>query len=37
MAVYGYVRASTDMQEETLGVQSRQIEGYALMLGLTLN
>jgi DNA invertase Pin-like site-specific DNA recombinase len=37
MAVYGYVRASTDMQEETLGVQSRQIEGYALMLGLTLD
>jgi DNA invertase Pin-like site-specific DNA recombinase len=37
MAVYGYVRASTDMQEETLGVQSRQIEGYALMLGLTLH
>jgi DNA invertase Pin-like site-specific DNA recombinase len=36
MAVYGYVRVSTDRQAdegESLGAQQRTIEGYALMLG----
>jgi putative DNA-invertase from lambdoid prophage Rac len=39
MAVYGYVRVSTARQAnegESLEVQQRQIEGYALMHGLTL-
>lgn len=39
MAVYGYVRVSTVRQAnegESLDVQRRQIEGYALMHGLTL-
>ena len=39
MAVYGYVRVSTARQAnegESLDVQRRQIEGYALMHGLTL-
>ena len=37
MAVYGYARVSTQTQAEegeSLGVQRRQIEGYASMLGL---
>jgi putative DNA-invertase from lambdoid prophage Rac len=37
MAVYGYCRVSTDRQVEegeSLGAQQRQIEGYAMMLGL---
>jgi len=37
MAVYGYARVSTQRQAEegeSLGVQRRQIEGYASMLGL---
>ena len=37
MAVYGYARVSTQRQAEegeSLGVQRRQIEGYAKMLGL---
>jgi putative DNA-invertase from lambdoid prophage Rac len=37
MAVYGYTRVSTDRQAnegESLGVQKRTIEGYAMMLGL---
>jgi putative DNA-invertase from lambdoid prophage Rac len=40
MAVYGYARVSTLRQAnegESLEVQRRQIEGYALMHGLTLN
>jgi putative DNA-invertase from lambdoid prophage Rac len=40
MAVYGYVRVSTAQQAdegESLDVQRRKIEGYALMLGLTLD
>jgi putative DNA-invertase from lambdoid prophage Rac len=40
MAVYGYVRVSTDRQAdegESLGAQQHQIEGYALMLGLTVD
>jgi len=39
MAVYGYVRVSTDRQAddgESLGTQQRVIEGYAMMNGLTL-
>ena len=39
MAVYGYVRVSTARQAnegESLEVQRRQIEGYALMHALTL-
>src|SRR5271165_4319826 len=39
MAIYGYVRVSTARQAnegESLDVQRRQIEGYALMHGLTL-
>jgi putative DNA-invertase from lambdoid prophage Rac len=39
MAVYGYVRVSTDRQAddgESLGTQQRIIEGYAMMNGLTL-
>src|ERR1700722_14995151 len=39
MAVYGYCRVSTLKQAnegESLDVQRRQIEGYALMLGMTL-
>jgi len=37
MAVYGYIRVSTTTQAEegeSLGVQQRQIDGYALQLGL---
>jgi putative DNA-invertase from lambdoid prophage Rac len=40
MAVYGYVRVSTDRQAddgESLGTQQRVIEGYAMMNGLTLD
>ena len=40
MAVYGYCRVSTLKQAnegESLDVQRRQIEGYALMHGLTVN
>jgi DNA invertase Pin-like site-specific DNA recombinase len=40
MAVYGYVRVSTDRQVEdgeSLGTQQRVIEGYAMMNGLTLD
>ena len=40
MAVYGYVRVSTDRQAEegeSLGAQRRTIEGYAMMHGLTLD
>jgi DNA invertase Pin-like site-specific DNA recombinase len=40
MAVYGYVRVSTDRQAddgESLGTQQRIIEGYAMMNGLALN
>ena len=40
MAVYGYVRVSTDRQAEegeSLGVQQRTIEGYCLMHGMTLD
>ena len=40
MAVYGYVRVSTDRQAddgESLGTQQRIIEGYAMMNGLTLD
>ena len=40
MAVYGYCRVSTLRQAsegESLDVQRRQIEGYALMHGLTLD
>jgi DNA invertase Pin-like site-specific DNA recombinase len=36
MAVYGYIRVSTDRQAdegESLGTQQRQIEGYAMMIG----
>jgi DNA invertase Pin-like site-specific DNA recombinase len=38
MTVYGYTRVSTDRQAnegESLGAQKRTIEGYAMMLGLT--
>jgi putative DNA-invertase from lambdoid prophage Rac len=38
MAVYGYTRVSTERQAnegESLGAQKRTIEGYAMMLGLT--
>src|SRR6266478_1205973 len=40
MAVYGYIRVSTDRQAdegESLGTQQRQIEGYAMMIGVTLD
>ena len=40
MAVYGYVRVSTDRQVgegESLGTQQRVIDGYAMMNGLTLD
>jgi DNA invertase Pin-like site-specific DNA recombinase len=40
MAVYGYVRVSTDRQAEdgeSLGTQQRVIEGYAMMHGLQLD
>jgi putative DNA-invertase from lambdoid prophage Rac len=40
MAVYGYIRVSTDRQAEeglSLGTQKRQIEGYAMMIGVTLD
>jgi DNA invertase Pin-like site-specific DNA recombinase len=40
MAVYGYTRVSTDQQAdegESLTTQERQIAGYALMLGLTID
>ena len=40
MAVYGYARVSTARQAsegESLEVQQRQIEGYGLMHGLTLD
>ena len=36
MAVYGYVRVSTDMQAEdgqSLAVQQRQLEGWAMQHG----
>src|SRR3954447_22710909 len=40
MAVYGYVRVSTEKQAEegeSLGAQRRTIEGYSMMQGLTLD
>src|SRR5215469_10480146 len=40
MAVYGYIRVSTDRQAdegESLGVQERTIAGYAMMHGLTVD
>ena len=40
MAVYGYARVSTGRQAsegESLDVQQRQIEGYAMMIGLSLD
>jgi DNA invertase Pin-like site-specific DNA recombinase len=40
MAVYGYVRVSTDRQAdegESLGVQERTIAGYAMMHGMTID
>lgn len=40
MAVYGYVRVSTDRQAdegESLGAQERRIEGYAMMQGLAID
>jgi putative DNA-invertase from lambdoid prophage Rac len=40
MAAYAYVRVSTDRQAdkgESLGTQKRQIEGYAMMIGVTLD
>jgi putative DNA-invertase from lambdoid prophage Rac len=40
MAVYGYVRVSTERQAddgESLGTQQRVIEGYAMMQGLPLD
>ena len=40
MAVYGYARVSTDRQAtdgESLDVQTRQIDGYAHMMGLTVD
>jgi DNA invertase Pin-like site-specific DNA recombinase len=40
MAVYGYIRVSTDRQAdngESLGTQRRIVEGYAMMNGLTLD
>ncbi len=40
MVVYGYIRVSTDRQAdegESLGTQQRQIEGYAMMIGVSLN
>jgi putative DNA-invertase from lambdoid prophage Rac len=36
MPVYGYVRASTVEQKDTLTTQTRQIRGYALMQELTI-
>ena len=38
MAAHGYIRVSTDRQAEegeSLGTQQRQIEGYAMMIGVT--
>jgi DNA invertase Pin-like site-specific DNA recombinase len=40
MAVWGYIRVSTDRQAqegESLGAQRRTVEGYAMMHGLTLD
>jgi putative DNA-invertase from lambdoid prophage Rac len=40
MAVYGYIRVSADRQAEegeSLGTQQRHIEGYAMMIGVTLD
>jgi putative DNA-invertase from lambdoid prophage Rac len=40
MAVYAYVRVSTDRQAEegeSLGVQERTITGYAMMHGMTVD
>jgi putative DNA-invertase from lambdoid prophage Rac len=40
MAVYAYVRVSTDRQAdegESLGVQERTIAGYAMMHGMTVD
>jgi DNA invertase Pin-like site-specific DNA recombinase len=40
MATYGYCRVSTDRQADTgesLGTQRRALQGYAMMLGLTLD
>ncbi len=40
MSVYGYCRVSTDRQAnegESLGVQERQLQGYATMRGMKLN
>jgi putative DNA-invertase from lambdoid prophage Rac len=40
MAAHGYIRVSTDRQAEegeSLGTQQRQIEGYAMMIGVTLD
>src|SRR5262249_5692649 len=40
MSVYGYCRVSTDRQAnegESLGVQERQIQGYATMQGMSLD
>lgn len=40
MAVYGYLRVSTDRQAdegESLGTQQRVVEGYAMMNGLSLD
>jgi Resolvase, N terminal domain len=40
LAVYGYVRVSTERQAddgESLGAQQRVIEGYAMMNGITLD
>ena len=40
MAVYGYIRVSTDKQAsegESLGVQQRQLEGYAMQNGWTID
>src|SRR4051812_39351188 len=40
MACYGYLRVSTERQAEegeSLGTQQRTVEGYAMMLGLTLD
>ena len=40
MSVYGYARVSTRLQQEqgeSLAVQSRQIEGHAMILGMTVD
>jgi DNA invertase Pin-like site-specific DNA recombinase len=40
VAVYGYIRVSTDRQAdegESLGTQQRQIEGYAMVIGVALD